>query len=123
MGVAYSDPGDKRMAEPLRRKYYFLLLLILLSMDLIRRICCLYGSFSVLYLGSGSIWLTLARSLGGNGGNEGRLSMFCYLVLLKDYPDFHLLQQGITTFMKASNALLNFHKTERFSFSGSSLPH
>jgi len=44
------------------------------------------------------------------------------LVLLRDLSDFNLLQTAITTYMKASNAHLNFSKTEAFSLSGNPLP-
>ena len=44
------------------------------------------------------------------------------LVLLRDFSDFRLLQMTINTYMKASNALLNFSKTEAFSLSGGCLP-
>lgn len=55
-----------------------------------------------------------------------KISILAYaddtLVLLRDHSDFNLLQRAIDTYMKASNALLNFSKTEAFSLSGSSLP-
>ncbi|KAK4518783.1 uncharacterized protein ATC70_009006 [Mucor velutinosus] len=40
------------------------------------------------------------------------------LVYLRDTHDFHRLQAAITTYMKASNALLNYHKTVATSLSG-----
>ncbi|CEP10134.1 hypothetical protein, partial, partial [Parasitella parasitica] len=43
------------------------------------------------------------------------------LVFLQDAADFHLLQLTIQTYMKASNSLLNFHKTAALSLSGK--PH
>ena len=44
------------------------------------------------------------------------------LVFLRDESDFFILQQAITAYMNASNAHLNFDKTEAFSLSGSPLP-
>ncbi len=55
-----------------------------------------------------------------------RVSILAYaddtLVLLRDQSDFEILQTAITTYMSASNAVLNISKTEAFSLSGSSLP-
>jgi len=45
------------------------------------------------------------------------------LVFLRDESDFAIFQQAITTYMNASNAHLNYDKTEAFSLSGSPLPN